>query len=78
MQEDYKWFLDNYTDLYQKYGDVYLAIKNKTVIGVYQTYAEGVKGSSRTEGIGTFIIQKCGKDDSSYTNYIASMNFMLS
>lgn len=78
MHEDYKWFLDNYGDLYNQYGETFLAIKNKTVIGIYRTYAEGVKNTSRTEDIGTFIIQKCGKDDSSYTNYIASMNFMLS
>lgn len=77
VQEDYKWFLEKYNDLYEKYGEAYLAIKNKKVLGVYNTYADGVRLTSKNEELGTFIIQKCGKDESSYTNYIASMNFMV-
>lgn len=43
LQNEYKWFLDNYADLYKQYGASFLAIKNKTVLGVYHSYAEGVK-----------------------------------
>lgn len=75
MQEDYKWFLEQYSVLYEKYGEAYLAIKNKKVLGVCNTYADGVRATSRNEELGTFIIQKYGKDESSHTNYIASMNF---
>lgn len=46
LQNEYKWFLDNYADLYKQYGASFLAIKNKTVLGVYHSYAEGVKKNS--------------------------------
>lgn len=76
MQEaDYKWFLENYNELYKEFGDVFLVIKEKKVIGTYNSYADGVLSTMKNEPIGTFIVQRCGKDESAYTNYISSMNF---
>ena len=76
MQEaDYNWFLENYDELYKQYGDTYLAIKGKAVLGSYRSYAEGVLSTVREEPIGSFIVQRCGRDESAYTNYISSMNF---
>lgn len=74
---DYEWFLEHCSELFNKFGNTYLAIKNKTVLGAYSTYAEGVKTTLKTEQIGTFIVQLCGSDESAYTNYISSMNFCL-
>jgi len=68
---DYEWFLTHYAELYQKYGEAYIAIKNQMVLGAYETYAEGVRGTLKTEKIGTFIVQLCGEDESAYTNYIS-------
>jgi hypothetical protein len=75
LQNEYKWFLDNYADLYKQYGASFLAIKNKTVLGVYHSYAEGVKKTLQNEEAGTFIVQKCNGDESAYTNYISSICF---
>lgn len=76
MQEsDYKWFLENYNELFKRFGEVYVAIKNKTILGTYNSYAEGVLSTMKQEPLGTFIVQKCGKDESAYTNYISSMVF---
>ena len=77
MQDaDFKWFIEHMPKLYEEYGECYLAIKNKQVLGKYKTFSDGVKATSIAEPVGTFIIQRCGKDESAYTNYIASMNFM--
>lgn len=73
---DYKWFLDNYTSLFKTYGTCFLVIKNKNILGVYSSYAEGLKTTLKKEEIGTFIIQKCDGKDSAYTNYISSINFI--
>lgn len=76
MQEsDYRWFVENYKFLSDHYGNVFLAIKNKRVLGVYSSYAEGVRHTSKTEEIGSFIVQRCNGDASAYTNYISSMIF---
>lgn len=77
MQDmDYQWFLDNYDELYQKYGDSYIAIKNQKVLGVYTSFAQGVLTTQKTEEPGTYIVQHCNGNESGYTGYIASMNFM--
>lgn len=75
QSSDFKWFKDNHIDLFAKYGDAFLAIKDRQVIGAYQSYAEGVKKTSQKEELGTFIIQHCTQDESGYTNYIYSMNY---
>lgn len=74
---DYKWFLENLQALYKQYGNAYIAIKNKSVIGVYSSYAEGVKTTAKTEELGSFIVQHCSDDISAQTVYIASMNFNM-
>lgn len=75
QNSDYQWFLDHFTELYNEYGSVYLAIKDKKVLGVYHSYAEGVTATRKKEPLGSFIVQKCGADESAYTNYISSMAF---
>lgn len=77
MQDnDYKWFLANCDELFQKYGTSYVAIKDQNVMGVYHSYAEAVKTTLASEEAGTFIVQKCGPTKDAYTNYIASFSFM--
>lgn len=77
MQDvDYQWFLDNYDELYQKYGESYIAIKNQHVLGVYPSFAQGVFETDKTEAPGTYIVQYCNGDESGYTDYIASTYFM--
>lgn len=75
INSDYEWFKSNIKALYKEYGDNYISIKNCSVLGVYSTYAEAVEKTSQTEEVGTFIVQKCGKDSSAYTNYISSICF---
>lgn len=72
---DFQWFKDNLQTLYEKYGNCFLAIKDKTVLGKYHSYAEGVKETAKVLPIGSFIVQECGETKDVYTNYIASFNF---
>lgn len=76
MSEDFEWFLNHFSELYKKYGDSYLVIKNKQVIGVYHSYSEAVYSTKKEEPLGTFIVQKCGCDETAYTNYISSVNIV--
>lgn len=77
MQDnDYGWFIENYREIYRKYGKSYVVIKNKTVLGSYSTYAEGLSATVVTEKIGSFIVQKCTGDETGYTNYILSTDFL--
>ena len=75
QDKDYKWFLKNYQVLYDKYGECYIVIKNKKVLGTYPTYADGVRNTK--EKLGTFIVQFCNGKKDGYTNSITSMNFRV-
>ena len=73
QETDYRWFLDNYDQLFKEYGTSYLAIKEQKVLGVYASYAEALHETEKTETVGSFIIQFCDGNETGYTNYIASM-----
>lgn len=73
QDKDFNWFTKNNTKLFKKYGEKYLAIKNKKVIGSFNDLEEAVEKTKKNHALGTFIIQKCGKDDSVYTNHIVSL-----
>ena len=58
MQEkDYKWFLDNYDNLFEDYGHKYLAIKNQTVLGAYSSYADAVEYYKTKDPYGLQLIE---------------------
>jgi len=75
VKEDFEWFEQHYKEFQNLYGNAFLAIKNKKIIGVYESYGQGVRETQKTESLGTFIIQECNKDYIAYTCCIASMNF---
>lgn len=72
IENEYKWFLTNYSDLFKEYGDSFLAIKDEAVFWTYSSYADGVRETSKNEKLGTFIVQKCNGHESAYTNYVAN------
>ncbi len=77
MQEsDYRWFLENYAELFNEFGKGFFVIKDKKVLCVCNSYAEGVHEALKSYKPGTFIVQECNGDESAYTVRIASMNFM--
>ena len=77
MQDlDFEWFLENYETLFKQYGDSYLVIKDKTVLGSFKTYADGVQKALANEEIGTFIVQMCSANKTAATNsFVASINY---
>lgn len=73
QEQDFNWFLNNYDDLFKKYGVSFLAIKEEKVIGKYDSYTEAVHETMKFEPIGSFIVQKCDGSEAAFTNYIATV-----
>ena len=73
QDQDYEWFLDHFEELFQKYGHKFLAIKNKAVIGVYDSYGQGVRETEKVEPLGTFIVQECSGNKSAHFGQISSI-----
>jgi len=69
---DFQFFLDEYDNLYKKYGHKFFAIQNQQILGVFDTQDEALQSISQTNEMGTFIVQECNGDESGYTSYISS------
>lgn len=70
--DDFNWFVENYDRIFKEYGHKQIVVKNKTVIGAYDSIEEAIRKTCLTEEMGTFIVQECNGNESAYTNYISS------
>lgn len=61
IEENYKWFEENYEELQKKYKNKFLVIKDKKVIKATSSMEEAINYSNNLE-LGTYIIQKCAKN----------------
>ena len=75
QDSDFKWFEEHYAELSSNYNGRFIVIKDKTVIAIADTYAEGVRKGQEKAQLGTFIVQFCDGKNKTFTNYITSMNF---
>lgn len=72
QSDDFRWFVEHYSDLFSQYGASYLAISNKQVLGSFDNAKDAVKAASSVAPFGEFIVQLCNGCDTGYTNYVAS------
>ena len=69
-KNDFDFFIKNYKELYKKYGHKFLAIKNKEILGSYESVTEALEDLKEKHEIGTYIIQECTGDESAYRTTI--------
>ena len=67
-RDNYDWFQENLPELEKQYGDKYVVIKDKRVIGVYDDKRAAYTDMREKEELGTFIIQLCSTDESKTLN----------
>jgi hypothetical protein len=59
QDQDFDYFLQNVGSFYKRYGHKFLAVKNKAVLGVYDSFDTAIYETLKSELLGTFIIQEC-------------------
>jgi hypothetical protein len=67
LKELFQWYLDNQAELVKQYNGKYLAIKDNSIVGVYEDKLKALEESSEKYGLGNFIIQLCTPGAESYT-----------
>lgn len=73
MQDsDFSYFISNNEDLFSRYGHKFLAIKECTVLGAYDSLSVAVNETMKIAELGTFIAQECTGEESAYTVYITT------
>lgn len=70
QHSDFEWYKDHLKELYDQYGECIVVIKNKKVLGTYTSFGEASRCALAYNLPGTFIIQKLGPDEDSYTTYL--------
>ena len=58
-RSDFHFFEDNQKELFEKYGECYLAIKNKEIIGNFNTITDALESLSKEYAPGTYSLQRC-------------------
>jgi len=76
LEKEFKYYIKNQDELVKKYNGRVIVIKNKKVIGVYDSEAEAVQETSKNEPMGNFLVQKCtpGKKDYTQTFHRVAFN----
>jgi len=67
LEKEFKYYIENQNKLVKRYNNKYVVIKNKKVIGVYDSEVKAVQETSKNEPLGTFLVQKCTPGKESYT-----------
>ena len=73
---NYEYYTAKFDDLYAKYAEKFIVLKNSIVIGVYDSFEQAYDETVKTEEIGTFLIQHCTKEENN-VNYFYSNNVVF-
>jgi len=67
LEDDFKYYLEHQDEFVEQYDGRVLVIKNHKVLGDYDSEFEAVEETSKTEELGTFLVQKCEPGEDAYT-----------
>lgn len=68
LEEEFKYFLNHKSELFNKYPGKYVVIIGDTVVGSYESEIEAYNESLKSHELGTFLIQLCTSGTESYTH----------
>ncbi len=67
LEKEFNYYLDNQSELVEKYNGKFLVIKEDQVIGTYDSESVALFETEKAHEKGTFLIQFCESGDESYT-----------
>ena len=68
--KDFDFFIQNYQKLFKHYGHKFIAIRNKKILGAFDSVPEAIKCLLVNYKPGSYIIQECAGDDRAYKSKI--------
>lgn len=69
-KSDFDFFIENYQHFYKQYGHKFLAIKDKEILGAYNSVTDAIGDLTPKYEVGSYIIQECTGDESAYRTTI--------
>lgn len=68
--DDFHWFVKNYDTIYRQYGECYVAIRNREIIGVFDSFGNACHEMEKLGKATDQIIQYCNGKESGYIAYL--------
>ena len=75
--KNYEFFVSHFDELYSKYPEKYIVIKDQAVLNAYDSFDEAYSTTIISEELGTFIIQECTKNTDKSINHFFSNNVVF-
>jgi fibrillarin-like rRNA methylase len=69
QDQDFEYFIQNMESFYKQYGHKFLSIKDRNILGAYDSFDMALEETLKREPIGTFIIQECFKSKEESVNH---------
>jgi hypothetical protein len=67
LEEEFKFYLNNQEKLVEKYNGKFIVIKDRNVIGSFDSEIAAYEETQKFHDLGTFLIQYCSPGIESYT-----------
>ena len=67
LEKEFKYYLEHQDELVKKFNGKFIVIKNREVIGVFDSELEAIEKTMEKHDLGTFLVQKCEPGSESYT-----------
>ena len=67
LEKEFKYFVDNQSDLFKQFPDRYIVIKGQKIIGVYDSKIDAYFETQEEHELGSFLIQYCSLDQETFT-----------
>ena len=79
LDQEFDYFIENQQDIFKKYGNKYVIIKDKQVAASFEDEITAIIESRNKFDKGTYIIQKSGPDSSVYSlnSHISTITFQV-
>jgi hypothetical protein len=67
LEKEFKYYLEHQDELVKKYNGKFIVIKDRQVIGAFDSELEAIEKTAEKHELGTFLVQKCEPGSESYT-----------
>ena len=72
LKQEFEYYLANQEEFVKQYKGKFLVIKDKKIVGVYNSEIEAYTDSVQKYELGTFLIQECQPGSENYTQTFRS------
>jgi len=69
--KNYAYFREHLDELIEQFRGKHVVIKDESIFGVYDDFKEAYDETTKTEELGTFIIQQCVTEDEEMITFVS-------